>query len=211
MHGSVTRPLLVGDTKCDAPAIIVHNLTEDGMIGLNTNHCTIDATVCLPPNEKQVSYYKKCSASEGDSTKDILYNVILQCKSCNSFVWSVVAAPQPIVVLCTDQQLDDMIRFLTNPLNFAIMGVDPAFNFGDFNVTPIVYQHLLLEHRSRKNHPIMLRPILVHHDKKFSSNHYFASTLISLKPSLRNIIAFGTDGEEELFKAFQTQFPNTLH
>lgn len=116
-----------------------------------------------------------------------------------------------MAVLCTDQQQDDMVRFLTNPLNYVIMGVDPAFNFGDIYVTPIVYQHLLLEHRSRKNHPIMLGAILVHHDKKFSSYHYFASTLISLKPSLRNIIAFGTDGEEELFEAFQTQLPNTLH
>ena len=211
VQGSATRPLLVGDTKCDAPAIIVDNLTEDGMIGLDSNHCTIDATGSLPRNEKQVLYYKKCSASKGDSTKDILYNVILQCKSSNSFVWSVVAAPQPMAVLCTDQQQDDMVRFLTNTLNYVIMGVDLAFNFGDIYVTPIVYQHLLLEHRLRKNHPIMLGAILVHHDKKFSSYHYFASTLISLKPSLRNIIAFGTDGEEELFEAFQTQLPNTLH
>lgn len=145
VQGFATRPLLVGDTKCDAPAIIVDNLREDGMIGLDSNHCTIDATGCLPRNEKQVLYYKKCSASKGDSTKDILYNVILQCKSSNSFVWSVVAAPQPMAVLCTDQQQDDMVRFLTNPLNYVIMGVDPAFNFGDIYVTPIVYQHLLLE------------------------------------------------------------------
>uniref|UniRef100_A0A1X7VMD7 Uncharacterized protein n=1 Tax=Amphimedon queenslandica TaxID=400682 RepID=A0A1X7VMD7_AMPQE len=94
------------------------------------------ATCCLPRNEKQISYYKKCSTSKGDTSKDVLYNVMLQCKS-NSFVQSVVAAPEPMAVLCTDQQLDDMVRFLTNPADFAIMGVDPTFNFGDFNVTPI--------------------------------------------------------------------------
>ena len=99
-----------------------------------------------------------------------------------------------------------MVRFLTNPLNFAIMGVHPAFDFGDFNVTPIVYQHLLLEHRSRKNHPNMLGPILVHHDKKFSSYHYFASTLISLKASLRNIIALVPMEKKSFLKLFSLNF-----
>ena len=51
----------------------------------------------------------------------------------------------------------------------------------------------------------------MHHQKKFSSYNFFASTLISLKPALRNVIAFGTDGEEELYKAFETQFPNAIH
>ena len=35
--------------------------------------------------------------------------------------------------------------------------------------------------------------------------------LISFRPALRNIIAFGTDGEEELYKAFGTQLPNSIH
>jgi hypothetical protein len=57
----------------------------------------------------------------------------------------------------------------------------------------------------------MLGPILVHHRKLFSSYNYFASTLVSLKPELRNILAFGTDGEVELYKAFAAQFPNAIH
>ena len=76
---------------------------------------------------------------------------MLQCKSSNpsdAFVRTVVAAPEPMAVLCTDQQLDDMVRFLTNPAEFSIMGVDPTFNFGDFNATPIVYRNLLLVRKS---------------------------------------------------------------
>ena len=114
------------------------------------------------------------------------------------FVRLVVAAPEPMEVLATDQQ-------------FAIMGVDPTFNFGDFNVTPIVYRNLLLEHRTKGHSPLMLGPILVHQEKKFCSYNYFASTLIGLKPSLRNVLAFGTDGECELIKAFTTNFPNAIH
>lgn len=114
-------------------------------------------------------------------------------------------------VLCTDRQLDDMVRFLTNPADFAVMGVDPTFNFGDFNVTPIVFRNLLLEHRAKGHSPIMLGPMLVHQQKKFSSYNFFASSLVSLRPALRNIIAFGTDGEEELYKAFGNQLPNAIH
>ena len=127
------------------------------------------------------------------------------------FVRSVVAAPETMEVLATDQQLNEMVRFLTNPVELAIMGVDPTFNFGDFNVTPIVYRNLLLEHRTKGHSPLMLGPILVHQQKKFSSYNYFAFTLIGLKPSLRNVLAFGTDGECELIKAFTNNFPNAIH
>ena len=41
-----------------------------------------------------------------------------------------------MVVLATNHQLDNMVRFLTDPVDFSKMGVDP--NFGDFNVTPTV-------------------------------------------------------------------------
>ena len=58
---------------------------------------------------------------------------------------------------------------------------------------------------------MMLGPMLVHHQKKFSSYNFFASTLISLRPALCNIIAFGTNGETELYKAFAVIFPYALH
>ena len=90
------------------------------------------------------------------------------------------------------------------------MGIDPTFNFGEFNVTSIAFRYLLLEHR--KGHsPIILGPILVHQQKKFSSYHFFASTLISLCPSLRNIQAFGSDGETALYQAFHVQLPEATH
>lgn len=171
----------------------------------------------LPKGREQVSYYRhqgQSSSCKKSKSEDVLYSVMLQCKSnkaSDSFVRTVVAAPEPMAVLCTDQQLDDMVRFLTNPAEFSIMGVDPTFNFGDFNVTPIVYRNLLLQHRTKGHCPVMLGPILVHQQKKFSTYNFFASTLISLRPALRNVIAFGTDGEEELYKAFGTQFPNAIH
>jgi len=40
---------------------------------------------------------------------------------------------------------------------------------------------------------------------------FFASTLIRLCPSLENIRAFGTDGETQLYQAFQMQLPDAVH
>ena len=123
---------------------------------------------------------------------------------------AVAAAPEPMAVLATNHQVDDMVRFLTDPVDFSIMGVDPTFNFGDFNMTPTVYHNLLLDHHTRGYCPVMLDPMLVHDQKKFSSYNFFASILISLGPALRNIIAFSTDGETEPYKAFAVNFPYAL-
>ena len=104
-----------------------------------------------------------------------------------------------------------MVRFLTDPQQHTVMGIDPTFNFGEFNATPIAFRYLLLEHRKEGHSPIILGPILVHQQKKFSSYHFFASTLISLCPSLRNIQAFGTDDEAALYQAFHVQLPEATH
>ena len=81
---------------------------------------------------------------------------MLQCKSsATNFVRAVVAALELMAVLCTDEQLDNMVRFPTNPAEFSIMGVDPTFNFGDFNANPIMYRNLL-EHRTKGHSPVML-------------------------------------------------------
>ena len=57
----------------------------------------------------------------------------------------------------------------------------------------------------------MLGPMLVYHQKKFSSYNFFSFILISLRPALRNIIAFSTDGETELHKVFLVNFAYAVH
>ena len=129
--------------------------------------------------------------------------------STDAFVRSVEAAPEPMCVVATDQQLCDLERFcLGTPT--SVLSVDPTFNLGPFYVTPITYHNLLLKTKNG-NHPIMLGPVLIHQTKQFRPFHYFASTLIRLNPKLVNVKAFGTDGEPELIKAFSVCFPNAAH
>lgn len=100
----------------------------------------------IPKSQSQVRYHqlqnkpkyeesakKRCSFQCDDSVQST------DPESDKAFVRRVVAAPEPMAVLCTNQQLNDMVRFLTDPSQFSVMGVDPTFNFGDFNVTLIAF------------------------------------------------------------------------
>ena len=57
----------------------------------------------------------------------------------HKFIRSIEAAPEPMCVLSTDQQLLDLERFCTKE-EFCIISVDPTFNLGSFYVTPIIHR-----------------------------------------------------------------------
>lgn len=137
---------------------------------------------------------------------------MLMCKESlgsQAYVIPVEAAPEPMCVLTTDQQLADLVRFCTGD-PFGVISVDPTFNLGPFYVTPITYQNPLVE-TEKGSHPIVLGPVLLHKTKTFHPFQYFASTLIMLNPQLIRLKAFGTDGEPELKKAFSVVFPTAVH
>ena len=141
-----------------------------------------------------------CKESEGRKNED-------------AFVRQVNAAPYPMMCLTFDWTLHDLAQFCTNPKNFSILGVDPTFDLGDFDVTVTTYRHLMLELKgsSDPKHPVFLGPLFVHLRKNFEAYHFFASTLVSKCPELRCIQCFGTDGEEALSKALSTVFPSAEH
>ena len=80
------------------------------------------------------------------------------------FVRAVEAAPEPMCVLATIQQLSDMERFCTGEES-SVASIDPTFNLGPFSVTPITYHNLLVKTTRNGNHPILLGPVLVHQTK----------------------------------------------
>lgn len=103
-----------------------------------------------------------------------------------------------------------MIRFCTNNHLFSILTVDTTFNLGEFFVTPMSYQQLFLENIKTGKHPVMVGPILVHQTTRFSAYNYFASTLVGYDKKLRKIMAFGTDGDNNLIEALGHNFTSAL-
>ncbi len=164
----------------------------------------------LPRNREQVAKMRRgnnFSICSNKGLKDPLFQVMEQSKLCgDKFVRIVTTSPEPMCVLASDQQLKDLQRFSTSPKQFCIASIDPTFSLEEFSVTCITYQHLLVTDRRTGESPVMLGPVFVHQRKAFETYHFFASSLISLNPSLDKLLAFGTDGEESLQLAFRKQF-----
>ena len=169
------------------------------------------SAACVPRDSRQISYLREKKHSKDPNP---LYSIMLECKLAQGkaevFVQDVKAAPQPMCVLSFNRQLDDMERFLTNNHQFGILTVDTTYNLGDFYVTALTYPHLMLQDVGTKKSPLLLGPVLVHQSLSFSAFNYFASTLIGCRPSLRQILAFGSDGDKALVEAFTHNFPYAL-
>ena len=166
----------------------------------------------LPRNRQQVANFRRTIAKPED--KDVLYSIMLECKLAQGkgelFVQDVKAAPEPQSVLFYQWQVDDLVCFCTNNSNFSVLTVDTTFNLGDFFVTPMTYHHLFLECIHTGKHPIMIGPMLVHQCMQFATFNYFASTLIGSNKRIRNVLAFGTDGDKNLTEALDHNFPFAL-
>lgn len=114
-----------------------------------------------------------------------------------AFLRKVDNSSDPCVVLASNQQLQDVERFCTNPAKFAVLGVDATFNFGKFYVTLTIYRHLLL--RTKENcHLVRIGPKLLHHRKEAASYYELACTMVKLHAPTQNVLVYGTDGEKAL-------------
>ena len=125
------------------------------------------------------------------------------------FIREMKILREPAIIVALDRQLNDLVRFCTCD-NFGILTVDPTFSLGDFDVTVTAYRQLILQCKRSSEHPIFIGPVMIHYKKSFSTYFFFASTLVGIKPQLRKLKCFGTDGEQALVEAFQTAFPEAL-
>ena len=127
----------------------------------------------LPRNEHQVSNIRHLAKKTTMScvNDELFIAMTSECKSNDitaQFVRDEKAAPDPALLLATDQQLDDMEQFCTCADEFCVATVDPTFNLGDFDVTLLTYRKLLLETKRSGNYPVFLGPLLIHHRKNFA-------------------------------------------
>ena len=100
--------------------------------------------------------------------------------STGKFVRETRSSPDPAFVFARDRQLDDLVRFCTNPTAFSVLTVDPTFNLGVFDVTPTTYRHLLLESVRSGSSPVLIGPTMVHYRKTFHTYLFFAASSIDL-------------------------------
>lgn len=127
-----------------------------------------------------------------------------------AFVRQVTSAPEFTVFLSTDRQLLEMEKFCTNPEMFSIVGVDTTFNLGDYFVTLTTYRNLMFKTKAGTE-PVMIGPAIIHQRKLFESYHTLPSNMVKYHPPLKNLLVFGTDGEVNLYQAFQVTMEHSVH
>ena len=113
------------------------------------------------------------------------------------------------VVLASDRQLEELVRFSTDPQEFSIFCADPAFNiFEDNNIslTVTTYRNLKLENKATSQPPVFIGPLLMHQHKDWKTYSRVANSLIAEKMELDALLACGTDGEKALIDGLQRNF-----
>ena len=90
--------------------------------------------------------------------------------------------------------MDDFVRFCTNADEVCVLGFDPTFNLGPFDVTVTMYRHVAAKEELTS----------------WASSHDW-STPVSRCPDLANLCCFGTDGEAALVNALSTVYISTCY
>ena len=145
------------------------------------------------------------------STDDPLLQVLAKAKEEQQglmedvFIREIPLFPEPIVFLATEQQLPDIVCFCTNPEAFCILGVDCTFQIADFYYTFTTYCNLMLT-TDKGVHPGIL-----HKQKLLTSYKTLPLLMIKYNKEMSGVLAYDTDGEENLYKAMSQVFEDTKH
>ena len=128
----------------------------------------------------------------------------------NKYIRNVLMAPEKIISLMTDRQLNDIVRFCTKPHAISILGIDPTYNLGPCYVTITTYRHLLFSTEDGVL-PVMLGTALIHTKNEYSSYFQLPSEMLRLEPKVKNITVFGRDIEKNVYQPFEDLSPSAHH
>ena len=189
------------------PKSVVANLHEEAGGMLSARSASE-----LPRNRRQVyNNHHKVASSHGGGKVDPIFELVQQCKVDNiaggrGFIRSVNFESGPCCVLASDNQLQNVVRFCTNPRASSVFGIDPTFNLGKFYVTLTTFTYTQVVNKTTSLSPTFLGPVFVHTEKNYESFFHFFSTLLKLESKFNDIIAVGTDGEVAIVQALKANF-----
>ena len=126
------------------------------------------------------------------------------------FLREVLIGSTPCAVLASKRQLDNVVMFCCQPPQFSIFGIDATFELGDFYVTLTTYKNPSLRNCRTSNSPVFLGPAFIHMERRTQDYQSFFSSLLKLEPCLRDLKAYGTDGEAALTGALESCFPHAI-
>lgn len=119
--------------------------------------------------------------------------------------------PEDLWILGKPHMTRDLSRFCTSDKLSHPISLDPTFNFGRYEVTPITYKHLFLKCK-RTGLPLsFLGPTALHYSKQKSVYKKIMHAVCNSSPGLADHgMGFITDGEEALFSAVSEEMPHAV-
>lgn len=174
------------------------------------------STSSLPRNYTQAKNIKqKLGLTPGSSTKsanDPLLAVLeLQKSTFPGFIREVVCNDLPTIMLYTDSQLDNIVKFCCNDKAGLVseLGLDITFQLGPFYVLVSTYKNTLLNVKGSNHSPSCMGPIMICMTKEEATYLSFLHCLLREVPGLSQYLhATGTDNEVALRNATAAGFPN---
>ena len=136
------------------PRDVVYTMVADELGGISKSSSSGE----LPRGRQHVKdfsrYAKQRAQNAADQIKDDdpWYRLLGEGKKqallrTTAFIRDVRVAPEPLSVIATNRQIKDLKRFCCHPTEYKPFTVDPTFGIGEYTVTPITYQHLILENK----------------------------------------------------------------
>ena len=157
------------------------------------------------------NFTKKCyfptskGGGGGGQKQDELLEVLLTMKTDKeSFVRKLtIEKENTAIVIASEEQLNNLLMFSTSEIDFCTVQIDPTFNLGPYECTPISYRNLMMKRKRTGKSPLGLAPVLIHYRKDQNTYSSFLQSLIDLKPALQGMLSTGTDGEQALVNAIE--------
>ena len=168
--------------------------------------CGARAVSDLPRGKHQI--YSVRSRISHASTVDDVGDLLKYARDQEDIILHHSDYPEDLWVFGTSSMSADLSRFTTSDLLSHPFSVDPTFQMGQFEVTPVVYKNLILKSQRTHESPIFLGPTMIHHKKTYDAYSSLAGTLVSKCKGFSKAKGFITDGEEELQRAFQNNLEN---
>ena len=167
-----------------------------------------------PRSKKQVSDllrsnpHRKHDSPENEVEAILAYDEELQE---DRIVWSHSDIPEDLWVLGTKRMLND----LSHAEGGQPISIDPTFNHGKFEVTPVTYRHQFILSKSKNiagqwNNAIMLGPTIVHHGKSDETYDRALKEVCRKTKLAAKKIGIVTDGEQALINACKANFPKSV-
>ena len=128
----------------------------------------------------------------------------------NALIREIPLFPEPIVFLASEQQLKDIERFCTNPAKFCVLGVNATFQIAGFYYTFTTYRNFLLR-TDKGSHPVLIGPGILHKQKLCTSYKTLPLLMLKYCAGTNGVLVYGTDGEENMVKAFSEAYPDAKH